>query len=70
MQHIFIAEIDGKEIDMAAMMPEEKQKAIMEMTRKFVEHLGYQQEKPRKRYQLDKQRRDKRCFTISQRHSA
>lgn len=45
MQHIFIAEIDGKEIDMAAMMPEEKQEAIMEMTRKFVEHLGYQQEK-------------------------
>ena len=37
MQHIFIAEIDGKEIDMAAMMPEEKQKAVMEMTRKFVE---------------------------------
>ena len=26
MQHIFIAEIDGKEIDMAAMLPEEKQK--------------------------------------------
>ena len=45
MQHIFIAEIDGKEIDMAAMMPEENQKAVMEMTRKFVEHLGYQQEK-------------------------
>ena len=45
MQHIFIAEIDGKEIDMAAMMPEETQKAIMEMTRKFVEHFGYQQEK-------------------------
>lgn len=45
MQHIFIAEIDGKEIDMATMMLEEKQKAIMEMTRKFVEHLGYQQEK-------------------------
>ena len=37
--------IDGKEIDMAAMMPEEKQKAVMEMTRKFVEHFGYQQEK-------------------------
>ena len=48
MQHIFIAEIDGKEIDMAAMMPEEKQKAVMEMTRKFVEHLGYQQEKTAK----------------------
>ena len=45
MQHIFIAEIDGKEIDMATMVPEEKQKAAMEMTRKFVEHLGYQQEK-------------------------
>lgn len=45
MQHIFIVEIDGKEIDMAAMMPEEKQKAVMEMTRKFVEHFGYQQEK-------------------------
>ena len=45
LQHIFIAEIDGKEVDMAAMMQEEKQKAIMEMTRKFVEHLGYQQEK-------------------------
>lgn len=36
MQHIFIAEIDGKEIDMATMMPEEKQKAVMEMTRKFL----------------------------------
>ena len=45
MQHIFIVEIDGKEIDMAVMMPEERQKAVMEMTRKFVEHLGYQQEK-------------------------
>jgi hypothetical protein len=45
LQHIFIAEIDGKEIDMATMMPEEKQKAVMEMTRKFVEHFGYQQEK-------------------------
>ena len=45
LQHIFITEIDGKEIDMATMMPEEKQKAVMEMTRKFVEHLGYQQEK-------------------------
>ena len=45
MQHIFIAEIDGKEIDMATMMPEERQKTVMEMTRKFVEHLGYQQEK-------------------------
>lgn len=45
MQHIFIAEIDGKEIDMTTMMQEEKQKAVMEITRKFVEHLGYQQEK-------------------------
>ena len=45
MQHIFIAEIDGKEIDMTTMMPEEKKKAVVEMTRKFVEHLGYQQEK-------------------------
>ena len=45
MQHIFIAEIDGKEIDMATMMPEERQKAVMEITRKFVESLGYQQEK-------------------------
>ena len=40
-----IVTIDGKEIDMATMVPEEKQKAVMEMTRKFVEHLGYQQEK-------------------------
>lgn len=45
MKHINIATIDGKEIDMATMIPEEKQKAVMEMTRKFVEHLGYQQEK-------------------------
>ena len=28
MQHIFIAEIDGKEIDMTTMMQEEKQKAV------------------------------------------
>ena len=45
MQHIFIAEIDGKEIDMAAMMPEVLQLAVLDMTRKFVEHFGYQQEK-------------------------
>lgn len=45
MKHINIVIIDGKEIDMTTMMPEEKQKAVMEMTRKFVEHFGYQQEK-------------------------
>ena len=45
MKHINIVIIDGKEIDMATMMPEERQKAVMEITRKFVEHLGYQQEK-------------------------
>ena len=45
MQHIFTAEIAGKEIDMTTMMQEEKRKVVMEMTRRFVEHFGYQQEK-------------------------
>lgn len=45
MQHIFIANIDGKEIDMSVMQKEEKETTTEELVRNYVEYFGYQQEK-------------------------
>lgn len=45
MQHIFIVNIDGKEIDMSVMQKEEKETTTAELVRNYVEYFGYQREK-------------------------
>ena len=42
-KHINVVTVDGKEIDIETMSPEEKKKVAEELAREFVKNLGYQE---------------------------
>lgn len=43
LKHINVVTVDGKEIDIETMSPEEKKKVAEELAREFVKNLGYQE---------------------------